>query len=275
MLCASSPIPRAVSGWCGRLRSRSTRTGSSSIAISKWTICASTKRRPCGGRHDRAPSTRPSLASCSPPSRPRRARLRRWPPASLDRGCARRLGKPQVETEKRCCDRTKKRDRKVRDVRRSEPPGNVTVTIDNRRWKMPRHRLGIAPMTPAERQVRHRAKLRLRGRTTRTSPAPRIPPRSRRWAAAVAALINLQAEYRAWLDNLPPNLEGSRLAEKLQAIAELDLDELHTIDPPRGYGWRHSFLPPTIVSTLRFPSGSEPSPDAPRLEISCESARPA
>jgi hypothetical protein len=101
---------------------------------------------------------------------------------------------------------------------------------------MPRHRLGIAPMTPAERQVRHRAKLRQHARTTPTSRAPRIPPRPRRWTAAVAALIDLQAEYRAWLDNLPPNLEGSRLAEKLQAIAELDLEELQAIDPPRGYG---------------------------------------
>jgi hypothetical protein len=91
-------------------------------------------------------------------------------------------------------------------------------------------------MTPAERQARHRARLRQHSRTTRTSPAPRIPPRSRRWAAAVAVLINLQAEYRAWLDNMPPNLEGSKLAEKLQAIAELDLDELQAIDPPRGYG---------------------------------------
>jgi hypothetical protein len=63
-----------------------------------------------------------------------------------------------------------------------------------------------------------------------------MPPRPRRWAAAVAAPINLQDEYRAWLENLPPNLEGSRLAEKLQAIAELDLAELQTIDPQRGYG---------------------------------------
>ena len=45
-----------------------------------------------------------------------------------------------------------------------------------------------------------------------------------------------QEDYRAWLDSLPANLEASRLAEKLQAIAELDLDELQTIDPPRGYG---------------------------------------
>ena len=46
----------------------------------------------------------------------------------------------------------------------------------------------------------------------------------------------LQDEYRAWLDNLPASLEGARLAEKLQAIAELDLDGLQTFDPPRGYG---------------------------------------
>jgi hypothetical protein len=51
----------------------------------------------------------------------------------------------------------------------------------------------------------------------------RILPRPRRWATAVAALIDLQYEYRAWLHTLPANLEGSRLAEKLLAIAELDL----------------------------------------------------
>jgi len=32
------------------------------------------------------------------------------------------------------------------------------------------------------------------------------------------------------------NLEPSRLVEKLDAIAPLDLDELLAIDPPRGYG---------------------------------------
>jgi len=52
----------------------------------------------------------------------------------------------------------------------------------------------------------------------------------------VATLVDLQDEYCAWLDNLPDNLEGSRLADKLQAIAELDLAELQAIDPPRGYG---------------------------------------
>jgi hypothetical protein len=32
------------------------------------------------------------------------------------------------------------------------------------------------------------------------------------------------------------SLEGSRLAEKLDAIAGLDLDELQAADAPRGYG---------------------------------------
>ena len=76
-------------------------------------------------------------------------------------------------------------------------------------------------------------------RNNRTPPAPRArrtPSRPQRWAAAVAALIALQDEYRAWLDSLPASLEGSRLAEKLHAIGELDLEELQAIDPPRGYG---------------------------------------
>jgi uncharacterized protein (DUF3820 family) len=60
--------------------------------------------------------------------------------------------------------------------------------------------------------------------------------RPTRWAAAVAALVDLQEEYRAWLENLPQNLESSKLADKLQIIIELDLEELQAIDPPRGYG---------------------------------------
>ena len=99
---------------------------------------------------------------------------------------------------------------------------------------MPAHRIGSAPMTPARRQARHRAKL---SQQSRTAPAVRrVVPRPKRWAMAVTALTDLQDEYRAWLDSLPTNLEGSKLAEKLHAIAELDLEELQAIDPPRGYG---------------------------------------
>ena len=52
----------------------------------------------------------------------------------------------------------------------------------------------------------------------------------------MAALIELQDEYRAWLDSLPASLESSRLAEKLNTIVEFDLEELQAIDLPRGYG---------------------------------------
>jgi hypothetical protein len=91
-------------------------------------------------------------------------------------------------------------------------------------------------MTAAERQARHRAKRRHNSHIPDAAPARRPPPRPQRWTAAVAALLAVQDEYRVWLDNLPANLEGSRTAEKLQAIAELDLEELLAVDPPRGYG---------------------------------------
>jgi len=91
-------------------------------------------------------------------------------------------------------------------------------------------------MTAAERQARCRARRQQPHDARPASPAARVPPRPQRWAAAVAALVALQDEYRAWLDRLPQSLEGSSTAEKLQAITELDLDELMAIDPPRGYG---------------------------------------
>ena len=101
---------------------------------------------------------------------------------------------------------------------------------------MPAQRIGAVPMSPAERQARHRARLRRASQATPRAPAPRAPPRPQRWATAVATLVALQDEYRAWLERLPESLEGSATAEKLQAITEIDLDELLAIDPPRGYG---------------------------------------
>jgi len=101
---------------------------------------------------------------------------------------------------------------------------------------MPRPRIGVVPMTPAQRQARRRDRLRQDHQLPPAPPARRSPSRPQRWAAAVATLIALQDEYCAWLDNLPASLEASRLAEKLQAIADLDLEELRAIDPPRGYG---------------------------------------
>ena len=80
---------------------------------------------------------------------------------------------------------------------------------------MPRPRIGAEPMSPAERQARHRAKLPALPAPAR--PGERVPdrrrvrplPRPDRWAAAVATLVVLQEEYRAWFDN--PGLRRGRL----------------------------------------------------------------
>ena len=113
---------------------------------------------------------------------------------------------------------------------------------------MPRQRIGAEPMSPAERQARHRSKRREQSQAVSMPAAPAPPKepggrrparplsRTERWATAVAALVAVQEEYRGWLGNLPANFEGSRLAEKLEAICELDLEELQSIDLPRGYG---------------------------------------
>jgi hypothetical protein len=109
---------------------------------------------------------------------------------------------------------------------------------------MPRRRIGTVPMNPAERQARRRAKLRRQSLIPPVAPTRRIAARPTRWAAAVATLVDLQEEYRAWLENLPPNLESSRLADKLQTIIELDLEELQAIDPPRGYAGTDEAISP-------------------------------
>ena len=60
--------------------------------------------------------------------------------------------------------------------------------------------------------------------------------RLQRWRDAVAELQELQDEYQAWLDALPQNMEDSGMAEALRAICDLDLSELESIVPPRGFG---------------------------------------
>jgi hypothetical protein len=48
--------------------------------------------------------------------------------------------------------------------------------------------------------------------------------------------VELQEEYRAWLEALPQSLQESATAEALRAITEIDLSELESVEPPRGYG---------------------------------------
>jgi len=97
---------------------------------------------------------------------------------------------------------------------------------------------GDMPLSNAARQARYRA------RHARAEPAAltqtRLPadrrPRPRRWRDAVAELLALQAAYAVWLEALPETLRDTATAEALQAIVDLDLDELVAIEPPRGYG---------------------------------------
>lgn len=101
---------------------------------------------------------------------------------------------------------------------------------------MPRQPIGEKPMTDAERQARYRAARAAGTPLIRTRRPTDHRSRIRRWHDAVAALAALQAEYAAWLEALPANLQDSTTAEALQAICDLDLGELQAIEPPRGFG---------------------------------------
>ena len=101
---------------------------------------------------------------------------------------------------------------------------------------MPRQSIGDRPMTDAERQARHRAARAAGTPVIRTRRPADHRSRARRWHDTIAVLVDLQAEYAAWLEGLPKNLQDSAIAEALQAICDLDLGELQAIEPPRGFG---------------------------------------
>ncbi len=52
----------------------------------------------------------------------------------------------------------------------------------------------------------------------------------------VAELVELRAEYAAWLDSLSDSLQDSATGEALRLICELDLSDLQAIVPPRSFG---------------------------------------
>lgn len=97
---------------------------------------------------------------------------------------------------------------------------------------------GGTALSNAERQARYRA--RRKASEPVLPPKTRTPvdrrPRPQRWHDAVNELLDLQATYAAWLDVLPESLHGTTTADALQAIVDLDLDEIAAIEPPRGYG---------------------------------------
>ena len=97
---------------------------------------------------------------------------------------------------------------------------------------------GEQALSNAERQARYR----IRCHTARPAPVRRHrQPVDRRslaeqWKATITALLALQARYVDWHDALPEGLLDTPTGEALQAIVDLDLDELVHIEPPRGFG---------------------------------------
>ena len=91
-------------------------------------------------------------------------------------------------------------------------------------------------MMPTSRRLPH-SFFRPRWRSGRSlrRPADRRS-RIKRWNDTIAALAILQAEYAVGLEALPDNQRDGTTAKALQAIVELDLSELQTIEPPRGFG---------------------------------------
>ena len=105
---------------------------------------------------------------------------------------------------------------------------------------MPRGRQpeGEHALSNAERQARCRA----RREAQQPEPVVRYRrladrrTRAQRWHDTVTWLVALQAEYAAWYDVLLDNLRDTATAAALQAIVDLDLDDLVSIEPPRGFG---------------------------------------
>jgi hypothetical protein len=95
---------------------------------------------------------------------------------------------------------------------------------------------GDRPLTGAKRQARYRARHAVRMPVVRyRRPADRRI-RPQRWHDAVAELVALQDEYRAWFEALPEATRDGATGDAPQAILDLDLDEIAAIEPPRGFG---------------------------------------
>jgi hypothetical protein len=95
---------------------------------------------------------------------------------------------------------------------------------------------GEAALTPAERQARYRAARQAGASAVRYRRPEDRRSRPQRWKDAVAELVELQAGYQDWLDSLPEGLRDGATAEALGAVCGLDLSELESVEPPRGFG---------------------------------------
>lgn len=95
---------------------------------------------------------------------------------------------------------------------------------------------GERALTGAERQARYRLRLGATAAPLQLRRTLRGPSLGQRWADTVAGLISLQADYTRWLEALPEATRDTPTGEALQAIADLDLEEIVAIRPPRGFG---------------------------------------
>jgi hypothetical protein len=100
---------------------------------------------------------------------------------------------------------------------------------------------GDQPLSAAERQARYRARHARNPVVRYRRPADR---RSwhQRWRDApglrrgrLTELVTVQGLYTRWFDALPAPLRDTATGEALQAIIELDLDDLVAAEPPRGF----------------------------------------
>lgn len=114
---------------------------------------------------------------------------------------------------------------KIRSLLTAAPPGPARGADHSNRWKM-------AQLEKLLRQPK------------------RPPSRPDRWADATAAALEalneleeLRGEYEEWQGNLPDNLQGSNLNDKLQEVVDLDIsgaietvEAAEGVDLPRGFG---------------------------------------
>ena len=96
--------------------------------------------------------------------------------------------------------------------------------------------LGNKALTAAERQARFRASHAKRGAPDQIPKSHRPPQPGATMACGGGRAHRLTDNYRRWLHVLPQNLEASATAEALRAICDLDLSDLQSVEPPRGFG---------------------------------------
>ena len=91
-------------------------------------------------------------------------------------------------------------------------------------------------LTGADRQRRYMERLESGIPMVRSKPPRGRRSKPKRWRDAVLELLELQEHYCNWLENLPGNQQDGVVAERLREIADLDIEALPAVDPPRGYG---------------------------------------